>query len=128
MIKTAEQIKAVLLSPEFKQCAIEEQLGKPLSQVCELIRHQAASIDAIKTELQMPFDMTKSPILSKVADILRTYFLTQLRTDVSTSPQPMSTLSIWKVSYRVVFKFQLTCLHQNTRVVKFFLQKRLLND
>merc|ERR1719219_1120645 len=84
MFKTGEQIESVMQSAEYKRCTLEEQQGTPLSHVCQLIRHQAASIDAIKAELHMPFDMTTSPILYKVGDILRAYFFGQLWTDVST--------------------------------------------
>jgi len=84
MLKTEEQKKSVLESAEFRRCSFEEQQGKPLAQICELTRHQAASIDAIKAELQMPFDMTKSPILKEVGSIFRAYFLGQLWTEAST--------------------------------------------
>merc|ERR1711962_1562663 len=43
MVKTEAQRQAVRASPEFLRCTQEEQLGRPLSEVCELIRHQAAS-------------------------------------------------------------------------------------
>ena len=47
MVKTEAQRQAVRASPEFLRCTQEEQLGRPLSEVCELVRHQAASVDEV---------------------------------------------------------------------------------
>ena len=47
MVKTEQQKESVRTSPEFLRCTQEEQLGRPLSEVCELVRHQAASVDEV---------------------------------------------------------------------------------
>ena len=47
MVKTEAQRQAVRASSEFLRCTQEEQLGRPLSEVCELVRHQAASVDEV---------------------------------------------------------------------------------
>jgi len=66
MTKTAQQIKAVRASPEFLACKQKEQIGRPLSDVCELIRHQAASVDEIHTELVIPDFLPKVPIIDLI--------------------------------------------------------------
>jgi len=66
MTKTAQQIKAVRSSPEFLACKQKEQIGRPLSDVCELVRHQAASVDEIHTELVIPEFLPKVPIIDLI--------------------------------------------------------------
>merc|ERR1712212_109396 len=51
MIKTEQLKEAVRTSPEFLRCTQEEQLERPLAEVCELVRHQAASVEEVRTEL-----------------------------------------------------------------------------
>ena len=64
MVKTEAQMQAIRASPEFLRCTQEEQLGRPLSEVCELVRHQAASVDEVK----------KLPLKFRI-DLLSLYFL-----------------------------------------------------
>merc|ERR1719219_1104429 len=54
MIKTEQLKEAVHTSPEFLRCTQEEQREHPLAEVCELVRHQAASVDEIRTEMIIP--------------------------------------------------------------------------
>jgi len=83
MVKSEEQKQAIMQSPEFQRCSLLEQQGHPLAEVCELTRHQATSIDQIQAELTMPMEITRFPIFIKVGEILRAYFIGQLRTEVS---------------------------------------------
>ena len=52
LIKSEELKEAVRTSPEFLRCTQEEQLEHPLAEVCELVRHQAASVDEVNHCLQ----------------------------------------------------------------------------
>ena len=47
LVKSEQQKEAVRTSPEFLRCTQEEQLERPLADVCELVRHQAASVDEV---------------------------------------------------------------------------------
>ena len=53
LTKTEQQKESVRTSPEFLRCTQEEQLDRPLSEVCELVRHQAASVDEVSNCLQI---------------------------------------------------------------------------
>merc|ERR1719447_92728 len=53
LVKSEQQKEAVRTSPEFLRCTQEEQLERPLADVCELVRHQAASVDEVGTEAQL---------------------------------------------------------------------------
>jgi len=54
LVKSEQQIESVRNSPEFLHCTQEEQLGHPFADVCEVVRHQAASVDEVRTELVIP--------------------------------------------------------------------------
>jgi len=84
MVKTEMQKQSVKMSPEFQRCSHEEQQGKHLAPVCEMSRHQAVSIDEISAELELPIDVTKSPVLNQVAILLKSYFIGQIWTEEST--------------------------------------------
>ena len=53
LIKSEQQKESVRTSPNFLRCTQEEQLERPLSDVCELVRHQAASVDEVGSCLQI---------------------------------------------------------------------------
>ena len=53
LTKTEQQKESVRTSPEFLRCTQEEQLDRPLAEVCELVRHQAASVDEVSNCLQI---------------------------------------------------------------------------
>merc|ERR1711936_821915 len=82
MVKTESQRQAVRASPEFLRCTQEEQLGRPLSEVCELVRHQAASVDEVRTELVIPTFLRKLPIVDvvvpNIVNIAKTLFVGHL--------------------------------------------------
>ena len=48
LVKSEQQKEAVRTAPEFLRCTQEEQLERPLADVCELVRHQAASVDEVE--------------------------------------------------------------------------------
>jgi len=78
MVKSEEQKRSVRSSPEYQRCNQIEQEGKKLVNVCEFTRHQAASIDELKTEVQMPRSMYKYPTLLKVGQYVKALFVAQL--------------------------------------------------
>ena len=51
MVKSEQQQESVRTSPEFLRCAQQEQLGYPLSPICELARHQASAIDEVNFQI-----------------------------------------------------------------------------
>merc|ERR1712212_1176865 len=76
LIKSEQQKQSVRASPEYLRCIQEEQLEHPLSAECELVRHQAASVDEIRTELVIPSYLVESRIyqliVSNVANVAKT--------------------------------------------------------
>jgi len=86
MKKSQEQRTSVKESPEFKRCSSEEQLGKKLANVCEFSRHQAASIDEISTEIELPESLKKYPNMMRLGEFLRAYFLGQVEEKETSSP------------------------------------------
>ena len=53
LTKTEQQKESVRTSPEFLRCTQEEQLDRPLSEVCDFVRHQAASVDEVSNCFQI---------------------------------------------------------------------------
>jgi hypothetical protein len=78
MIKSPEQIQAVRNSPEFLRCTEQIKLGQPLSHVCEITRHQATSIDEIRSELIIPTYLTKYSIIPNVAGMVKSLLIGNL--------------------------------------------------
>merc|ERR1711862_419472 len=78
MLKSQKQIEAVRTSPEFVQCAEQIQLGQPLSQICEIIRHQAASIDEVRSELIIPAYLAKYKIYHNVVGMVKSLLIGNL--------------------------------------------------
>jgi len=82
LVKSEQQKEAVRTSPEFLRCTQEEQLERPLVDVCELVRHQAASVDEIRTELVVASYLRESPIydliVPNIANVLKTLFVGHL--------------------------------------------------
>merc|ERR1712212_991699 len=82
LVKSEQQKEAVRTSPEFLRCTQEEQLERPLVDVCELVRHQAASVDEVRTELVVASYLRESPIydliVPNIANILKTLFVGHL--------------------------------------------------
>merc|ERR1719234_2224881 len=82
LVKSEQQKEAVRTSPEFLRCTQEEQLERPLADVCELVRHQAASVDEVRTELVIASYLRESPIydliVPNVANVLKTMFVGHL--------------------------------------------------
>merc|ERR1719175_242965 len=82
LIKSEQQKQSVRASPEYLRCIQEEQLEHPLSEACELVRHQAASVDEIRTELVIPTFLRKLPIVDvvvpNIVNIAKTLFVGHL--------------------------------------------------
>jgi len=79
MIKTEQLKEAVRTSPEFLRCTQQEQLEHPLAEVCELVRHQAASVDEVRFEMVIPAFLSRLPILDlivpNVVNVVKTLFV-----------------------------------------------------
>jgi len=82
MVKTEQQKETVRRSPEFLRCTQEEQLERPLAEVCELVRHQAASVDEVRTEMIIPAFLHRLPIVNlivpNIATVVKTLFIGQV--------------------------------------------------
>lgn len=78
MIKSEAQIKSVRGSPEYRRCDREEQEGQRLANVCEFARHQAASIDQVMTEIHLPKSLYKYPVMVRIGQFIRAYFVGQM--------------------------------------------------
>jgi len=82
MVKTEQLKESVRTSPEFLRCTQEEHLERPLAEVCELVRHQAASVDEARTEMVIPAFLRRLPILDlivpNVANVVKTLFIGHL--------------------------------------------------
>jgi hypothetical protein len=59
--KTESQNQAVRNSPEYSQCVQQEGEGRPLSPVCEYVRHQAASLDKFVMKVTAGWELKTSP-------------------------------------------------------------------
>merc|ERR1712168_1325705 len=79
LIKSEQQKESVRPSPEFLRCTQEERLERPLTAVCELVRHQAASVDEVHTELVIASYLRESPIydliVPNIANVLKAVFI-----------------------------------------------------
>merc|ERR1719219_1002127 len=82
MLKTEKQKESVRTSPEYLRCTQEEQLEHPLAEVCELVCHQAASVDEVRTEMVIPAFLRRLPIVDlivpNIANVIKTLFVGHL--------------------------------------------------
>lgn len=78
MVKSEQQKESVKKSPEFKRCSEMEQSGMRLSDVCEYTRHQSASIDEVKAEIEFPRSVVDSPYFSMYGELIKSFFIGQL--------------------------------------------------
>merc|ERR1719219_71140 len=82
MVKTEQLKEAVRTSPEYLRCTQEEALENSLAEVCELVRHQAASVDEVRTEMVIPAFLRTLPILDlivpNVVNVVKTLFVGHL--------------------------------------------------
>lgn len=85
MAKSSEQKESVRQSPEYQRCTQVEQEGKKLSNVCEFARHQAASIDELQTEMQIPQTLVQHPRFRQIGQFIRAYFLGQVSEEESSN-------------------------------------------
>jgi len=103
LVKSEQQKEAVRTSPEFLRCTQEEQLERPLADVCELVRHQAASVDEVRTELVVASYLRESPIydliVPNLANVLKTIFAGQLIETPIDHVSPTDLKIITKVSH-----------------------------
>jgi len=82
LAKSQQQIESVRTSPEFLRCTQEEQHGRPFAEDCEIIRHQSASVDEIRTDLVIPAVLRNNPqiraIVPNIVNVLKTLFVGHL--------------------------------------------------
>ena len=62
--KSAEQIRSVRESEEFRKCAMEATAGRRLSPICLRVRHQAGSVDTAEIQLDFPRAIYQSAVMS----------------------------------------------------------------
>merc|ERR1719495_607663 len=102
MIKTEQLKESVRTSPEFLRCTQEEHLEHPLAEVCELVRHQAASVDEVRTEMVIPAFLPRLPIVDliipNVANVVKTLFIGHLIETPINHVSPTDLKVITKVS------------------------------
>merc|ERR1711874_362809 len=102
MVKTEQQKVSVRTSPEFLRCTQEEQLEHPLAEVCELVRHQAASVDEVRTEMVIPAFLSRLPvfelIVPNIANVVKTLFVGHLIETPISHVSPTDVKIITKVS------------------------------
>merc|ERR1712121_377789 len=79
LVKTEQHKESVRASPEFLRCTQEEQLENPLAEVCELVRHQAASVDEVRTEMVIPASLRRLPVFDLIVpNVVKTLFFGHL--------------------------------------------------
>merc|ERR1719219_1485808 len=60
-------------------------MGMFLTNVCEFTRHQAASIDEMKTELTFPRSVAHPPVFYRIGEVIKSYFVAQMWVEESSS-------------------------------------------
>merc|ERR1719219_2192866 len=102
IVKTEQQKESVRTSPEFLHCTQEEQLEHPLAEHCELVRHQAASVDEVRTEMVIPAFLRRLPvfdlIVPNIANVVKTLFVGHLIETPISHVSPTDVKIITKVS------------------------------
>ena len=78
MEKSQEQKQAVRQSSEYTRCAEHEQQNKVLSSTCMKVRHQAASIDRIQLNIELPQELNQQPAALKIEEYIKALFVSQL--------------------------------------------------
>merc|ERR1712025_308284 len=102
LVKTEQHKESVRTSPEFLRCTQEEQLMNPLAEVCELVRHQAASVDEVRTEMVIPASLRRLPvfdlIVPNVVNVVKTLFFGHLIETPINHVSPVDVKIITKVN------------------------------
>jgi len=118
LVKTEQHKESVRTSPEFLRCTQEEQLENPLAEVCELVRHQAASVDEVRTDVVIPASLRSLPvfdlIVPNVVNVVKTLFFGHLIETPINHVSPTDVKIITKVN-RVGDEAQLTMEHNGRR-------------
>jgi hypothetical protein len=78
MEKSEEQKQSVKTSDEYSECSQHEQNNNILSATCMKVRHQAASIDKIELNIELPEEIRQEPALMKAEEYIKAYFVSQL--------------------------------------------------
>jgi len=83
--KTEDQKKSVKQSPEWAKCLEQEQKNMVLAPVCMKVRNQASAIDKAVLKIQFPNRLDKNCPLHRMEDLIKAYFMAQLKIHSSTS-------------------------------------------
>merc|ERR1712142_1309519 len=78
MSKTDELRKAIKVSPELKKCLAEQHMGHRLSPNCVLVQQQAASLDKIELNIEIPKVISRSPVTFILSDLIKALSIGQL--------------------------------------------------
>merc|ERR1740124_1485494 len=73
--KSAEQIRSVHESEEFRKCAMEATAGRRLSPICIKVRNQAGSVDTAEIHLDFPQQIYESPVLPTIEEFVKANFI-----------------------------------------------------
>jgi len=76
--KTNELRRSIKESPELKKCLVEQHMGHKLSPTCVLVQQQAASLDKIELNIEIPKVISKSPVTSMLSDLVKALSIGQL--------------------------------------------------
>ena len=125
--KSEEQRQAVKQSPEFNKCNEHEQQNTILSPTCMKVRHQAASIDKIYLNIELPHELNQQPALRKIEEYIKAYFIGQLRVDQQSSVSSPKEIKVVLDLSRAGDETQLKVEHsgqqwtvKNIRLSKYF--------
>ena len=78
MEKSQEQKEAVRSSAEFNKCQEHEQQDNKLTPVCMKVRHQAASIDKVYLNIELPQELSQAPAALRLEEYIKSYFVSQI--------------------------------------------------
>ena len=76
--KSEEQKQAVRSSPEYIKCSEHEQQNTVLSPMCMKARHQAASVDKVNLNIELPQELHQVPAVLRIEEYLKAYFVSQV--------------------------------------------------
>ncbi len=94
MEKSEEQRQAVKKSPEFAKCSEHEQQNTLLSPTCMKVRHQAASIDKVYLNIELPEHVNQQSALLKLEEFVKSYFVSQLSVQRESSNKSPNKIAI----------------------------------
>merc|ERR1712142_827215 len=103
MSKTDKLRKAIKVSPELKKCLAEQHMGHRLSPNCVLVQQQAASLDKIELNIEIPKVISRSPVTFILSDLIKALSIGQLEylPSPSMSGYEMDTIKVEAIANRL---------------------------